>query len=650
MAKFKWLFERWKIFQHPWEEIYRIKQQIQYYLVDKHWVKSPPLKRNFDFLNFFKTKYSIKGIERLINNSSDDYHRFEILNAVIPNIFTHDKWNYDIKNKIVCKEEFVHHISDFDYSKGESKYVFELSRLYHLPQAAAYAIITNQDSLLLVLLKQIQSWFEANPFLKTRAWKYGNVVGIRSINLILFRIIIDIENSCSKYKELENFNSFFDDLLELHFKFLISHLSLYSSKGNHFWGEAAGIIAICSVYKFNNSDKYLERYFKELCSELLRLIHKDGFNKEQATRYQATYINLFITSFQFAKERRYALPQEVEQRLKAMYLFLKELKISSKQYFILGDDDDAQLFYPYADRDYNIYESMLNDLAILFNSEITDDYHFDLRNYLLFGDDGYRKYLETKKQIKEKGRNDIRVRIFEHSGYFLISDKNIGLLFDIGPIGLQPTMSHGHSDILSISLFYKNMPVIVDTGTYQYNVHYKKYRDYFHGVHSHNTIAVNNDDQAVMSVGMFWLSNPKAQIEDYSVNSDNPYCIACHDGYVRKKYQVIHKRKVEYKVEKKKIIITDILSGKGKNKIDFSLHFHPSINLELKENTLTVLNKNIPLSIYNRCFHSGTLYKGDDMLPKGWYSSSYDSLEPSYTFVMSQVIDGDCELITEISF
>jgi hypothetical protein len=650
MVKFKWFFDRWKIFQHPREEIYRIQQQIQYRLVDKHWARCPSLKRNFNFSNLFENKYSLEGMRKVISELPDDYYRLKILNTVIPDIFAYNEWNYDIKNKIACKEEFVHHISDFDYSKGEVKYVFELSRLYHFPQAMAYAIVVNQESLLFMLLEQIQSWYKANPFLKTLAWKSGNEVGIRSINLIIFRIITNIENSDSKYKELVKFNSFFDDLLELHFKFLITHLSLYSSKGNHFLGELAGIIAICSVYKFNNSDKYLSKYFDELCSELLRLIHKDGFNKEQATRYQATYINLFITSFQFAKERGYVLPQEVEQRLKAMYLFLKELKISSKQYFILGDDDDAQLIYPYADGDYNIYESMLNDLTILFDSETTDDYHFDLRNYLLFGDDGYRKYLETKKQVKEKDRNDIRVRIFERSGYFLISDKNISLLFDIGPIGLQPTMSHGHSDILSISLFYRNMPVIVDTGTYQYNVHYKKYRDYFHGVYSHNTIAVNNDDQAVMSEGMFWLSNPKVQVEDYSLNLDNPYCIACHDGYVRKKYQVIHKRKVEYNVEKKKIIITDILSGKGKNKIDFSLHFHPSINLDLKGNTLAIFNKNIPLSIYNRCFHSGVLYKGDDMLPKGWYSSSYDSLEPSYTFVMSQVIDGDCELITEILF
>ncbi|MDR2409914.1 MAG: hypothetical protein LBE13_17635, partial [Bacteroidales bacterium] len=438
MNKYKWSFERWKLFQHPKEEIYRIKQQIQYRIIDRYWVKHLPVEKHFEFCNPFKHKYSLDGLRRVIPELLDNYHAFKILNVTMPDIISHSKWNYDIKNRIDGNSSFAHKINDFDYSNGEIKYIYELSRLYHLPQLGAFAVVSKQDELLHIIFRQIQDWYKDNQFLKTIAWKSGNVVGIRVINLILFRILIDLGNY--QRGDLLSFTSLFDSLVELHFKFLISHLSLYSSKGNHYLGEIAGIIAICSVYKFKNSNKHLKKFFLELCSELLRLIHEDGFNREQSTRYQASYINLFITACQFARERGYVLPEVAQDRVRTMYAFLAELRINDKQFFMLGDDDAAQLIYPYADTDYNIYESMLNDLEILYDIKTVREYHFDLRNYLLFGDDGYGLYLKSKRLAKKTEKNDIKIGIYENSGYFLIKNRNINFLFDVGPIGLQPGM------------------------------------------------------------------------------------------------------------------------------------------------------------------------------------------------------------------
>jgi hypothetical protein len=643
MNKCRWFFERWKLFSHPAEDFYRFCQQIQYNIVDRYRQKHHPVNKHFIFCNPFKDKYSLFGLKNILSKYINDYRSFKLLNITIPDILSHNKWNYDIKNNIMGRCDFIHNIKDFNYAQGEIKYISELSRLYHLPHLAAYGILDGNEQIISVLKKQLKEWYRDNPYLKSVAWKSGNVVGIRTINLIFFRIILDINNT-----DIEtDFDSFFNELIELHFKFLISHFSLYSSKGNHYIGEIAGLVAICSAYQFKKSDEYLKKYFLELSSELLRLIYEDGFNKEQSTRYQASYINLFVTAFQFAWEKGCVLSEEGQKRLESMYLFLEKLKISNRQYFLMGDDDDAQLIYPYADKEYNIYESMLNDFGVLYNRHINKTYHFDLRNYLLFGDKGYSAYIELNKH-DEPENSSIKIELCEQSGYFLINDENIKVLFDVGVIGLQPTMAHGHSDILSFSLYYKNSPVIVDMGSYQYNAHFKKLRDYFHGVHSHNTIAVNNDDQAVLGEGMFWLSNPKTKIESYSLNPDSAYCIASHNGYIRKNYQVLHKRKIDYKRNEEKLIITDYLSGQGKYKISFYLHFHPTIKLSLIDNTLMVCHESISIRITNEYFHLGQLYKGDGTLPSGWYSPSYDNIEETYTFILNMDIDGNCDMKTEI--
>jgi hypothetical protein len=627
---------------HPGEDIYRICQQIQYCIVDRYWQKHLPINKHFVFCNPFLKKYSLAGLKEIIDKSHD-YHSFKLLNSIIPDILSHDKWNYDIKNSVMGKRDFAHNIKDFNYSDGEIKYIYELSRLYHFPQLAAYGLIDGNEKIIPILKNQLKAWSQDNPFLQMVAWKCGNDVGIRVINLIFFRIILDINND----DNLSDFDLFLNELIELHFKYLISHFSLYSSQGNHHVGEIAGLIAICSSYKFKNSDRYLRKYLLELSSELFRLIHEDGFNKEQATRYQASYINLFITAFQFAEENEYYLSKDGWKRIESMYIFLKDLKISDRQYFIIGDDDDAQLLYPYADKEYNIYESMLNDFSILFNHNTVKNYHFDLRNYLLFGDKGYNTYIELKKHDASE-IYDVKIELFEQSGYFLIHDEKVNILFDVGLIGLKPTMAHGHSDILSFSMYYKNNPVIVDSGSYQYNAHFKKMRDYFHGVHSHNTIAVNNDHQAILGEGMFWLSSPIVKIEDYSLNSDNAYCIASHNGYLRKNYEVFHKRKMNYRKKEKKVIITDCLNSRGKNHISFYLHFHPAIQLKLERNTLVICNEGMSMQIVNDYFHLGRLYKGDNDIPSGWYSPSYDKIEESFTFILNMNIDGNFELKTEI--
>lgn len=643
MNKIKWVIDRWKIMQHPYEEWYRIKQQIQYHITDKKWYKNPPVKNAFHFHPLWENKYSIDTLCKIVSFNEDDMKAFNLLNVKIPDILSHSLWNYDAKNKKIASKEFVHLIDDFDYSKGEVKYVYELSRLYHFPCCAAYAVAHDRKDILNIIKNQLIEWCRQNPFLGTIAWKSGNVVGIRAINLIFYRIILDLSN-----EEDRETDKILTPLIELHFKYLISHLSLYSSKGNHYIGEISGIIAICAAYRFKHSERYLKIYFNELQNEILRLVHPDGGNKEQATRYQASYINLFLTAILFAQSKGYEISPEVNERLKSMYMFLDALRISKYHYFHVGDNDDAQLLYPYADKAYNIYESMLNDATVLYGIQPKAGYHFDLRNYLLFGDKGLAQYESMEKDMDKK--LPAKISLYKESGYFLIKNEQIQLLFDTGEIGLLPSMCHGHSDILSFILYYQGNPVLIDPGTYQYNQYYKKYRDYFHGVHAHNTVSINNSDQAVSGAGMFWMSHPKVEIQAYSLDAENPYCMASHNGYRRKNMQVTHSRKIALQRNRRRVLIIDKFEGKGKSTAYFYLHFHPSVSVCLENETLFIFNANFSLTLYNPLFGSGKLYKGDKHLPLGWYAKSYDNLELTFAFRMEVNIENGTEWCTEIKY
>lgn len=639
--KIRWGWDRWKIMKHPQEEIYRVKQQIQYHIIDRWWYIHLPLSNNFVYNGEMPVmnKHSVEGLKKVILAAAGNIKKIKLLNSYIEDITANNYWNYDFKNKVQGQRVFVHKIDDFNYDVGEIKYLYELSRLYHVPVLAAYAITTSNDYLLMNIEQQLYDWYKQNPFLGSNAWKSGNEVGIRAVNLIIYRALLSLSN-----RDCTDVDKLLTPLIELHYKFLISHFSLYSSKGNHHIGELTGLIAICTAYNFPEGLRALHFFFSELQAETLRLIHKDGFNREQATRYQASYINLIMVSFSLAKLRGFKPSDEVMERIKQMYVFLESFRIAPQEFFHVGDDDNAELIYPYFDKGYNVYESMLNDAVVLFGFQKETYYHFDLRNYILWGDEGLKKYEVAQKAE----RSEDVCKLYEDSGYFVVRDKRVLLLFDIGEIGLLPSMSHGHSDILNVILYIDKIPILVDCGSYQYNAHYKKMRDYFHGVHSHNTISVDGLDQAVSSSGMFWLSCPKTVILDYSGDKNHPMCIAQHNGYNRQNLHVTHQRKVDYSKERKEIWIYDTLLSEERHEISFYLHFHPDALVRHAEDKLIVNEK---VTLWNSLFKQGQLKKGNDELPLGWYSERYDAIEPTYSFVLKvEMAAHPLEITTCIKF
>lgn len=637
LNKIKWGFDRWRVMQHPYEEWYRVKQQIQYRIVDALWYRHPPKLAGFKRMSEFCMFYEVDGLAKIFNQTFSEINTFQLLNIVINDITNNHEWNYDYKNNKCAPQCFVHHIDDFDYNQCEVKYVYELSRLYHLPMMAAKAVANASEQDAKKCFDQVMEWSSQNPFLGTIAWKSGNVVGIRSVNLIIAIILLSYFPHI-----IELYEERLSTLIEYHYKYLVSHLSLYSSKGNHHIGELAGLITICANYSFDKSETKLRRYVNELDGEILRLIHRDGFNKEQATRYQASYFNLFVVSWLFAQKRGYDISKNAKEILKAMCKLLSEWRISEGNYFHVGDNDSAEMIYPYGDKDYNIYDSILNDGVVLFDLDKHDVDHFDMRNYLLLGETGKKKFEKTG--VKEDNYNICK--LYKDSGYFAVRNDQMALLFDVGPIGLLPTMAHGHSDILSFSLYVNQKPIIIDTGSYQYNIHYKKYRDYFHGVHSHNTISVDGLDQAKIGAGMFWMTNPKVEIIDYDVTGDCPYCRASHDGFVRDNLRVIHSRKVECVKKERKVIVTDSLSGGKHETVFFNLHFHPSIDVQHNGDKLIAGE----IVIENVLFTQGKIVRGDETKPLGWYSSRYDSIEPTSTFVFETKLKEDTEIETIIRY
>ena len=75
----------------------------------------------------------------------------------------------------------------------------------------------------------------------------------------------------------------------------------------------------------------------------------------------------------------------------------------------------------------------------------------------------------------------------------MIHNDKLKITVDAGDIAPKYISGHGHCDALSFELYYDGIPVIVNSGTHQYQT---KYRKYFRGTSAHNTLCIDGGEQS----------------------------------------------------------------------------------------------------------------------------------------------------------
>lgn len=196
-----------------------------------------------------------------------------------------------------------------------------------------------------------------------------------------------------------------------------------------------------------------------------------------------------------------------------------------------------------------------------------------------------RLNLSTKKQT------------LSQSGYRKHGTEAYECVVDVGNIGPDYIPGHAHSDTFNFELYVKNQPVIVDTGisTYENNAQ----RTLERSTCSHNTVEIEGENQSQVWGG-FRVAQ-RAKVIDLVETEET--LKATHDGY--KHLGCFHTR--EWHFLDKTIKVVDTISGKIPNRAIAYLHFHPSIKLEIINNTLLTSFleihfqniENLSLSSYN---------------------------------------------------
>lgn len=623
MNKISWLYNRWKHFVHPWEELYRIRQKIQNSFIDK-WYSKYYLhhKRGFELLeniSLYKEENILKYIDTNID-ASDLKIKFGNVSLSLNGKI---EWRKDYKNNIVSKPQYFADIDKNCFEKvGELKYALEPNRFTFLPSYIAYYYINKEPKNLYSPIDHIKDWITDNPFLYSFNWTDGIEVGIRATNIIFGILIIkDLKpNVYEKYKNM------FRNLILEHYYFLKCHPSLYSSANNHRISELLGLIVISAFYQ--KDDKDLKSYLKELKRLTPLQYFKDGFGREQSTHYFKCILSIYAICYSVLSRLKKNVDYSfIKQQLLDSRKAFNYIKVNENFYFNWGDNDCSVIIGDVTEKDFNEYESVQKDLSYLKRG--TADKKFDFRNYLLWGNAQSESSTNTKKQTY----------YFADSKYLFEIRPEYSCFVNMSYLGFKYLGAHGHSDLMSFQLYYGNKPMFIDCGTYQYHNKYLEARNYFRSINAHNTLKINRKNHAEMLSNMMWASNPSVYDIDYKDDCISG-CIKIDD--------ITHERC--YTFNNEYMMIYDEIDGKGSFEIFYNIDNKWDVR---KDNGRIIISdgyKGAEMSFESDSIDNIDINHGKNNSYDGWCSDIYDQLTPCYQIVIKGTSKHKCKINTVIKF
>lgn len=464
---------------------------------------------------------------------------------------------------------------------SDVKYVWEISRHQPLSALAFAARADAGTSDAAYVAAVLDSWIAQNPSGRGVNWASALEVGVRSIGW-LWTMAALLDDAAISDATAERWLRALAD----HYDFLRRHLSIYTDRSNHLIGEATALWMLAAVVPgLTDADAERERALGVLATEIERQVSSDGVSREQAVGYQCFVLDFYLQVVALARRLDLALPAIIESRTTAMIEFLGALLGAGGAVPQIGDGDDGvgmPLLCVLDLRDRA--ESLMAIAAHVFER---GDWLPDnptargMANLILSAGD--------EPTVPNPRSTTTRTsRLLRDGGYgFLEAVTADGrarqLVFDVGHLGHMPNAAHEHADALSIVVRVDRTLVLGDPGTGTYTKS-AAIRNAFRGTAAHNTVTVDDLDQADVLDTFKWINLTGTQLLAWSTSADLDFVAASQDGYSRLRKPVGHVREIVF-ARPDYWIVVDQLTGQGTHRFTRRFHFPPEVRVTERDAT-----------------------------------------------------------------
>ncbi len=208
--------------------------------------------------------------------------------------------------------------------------------------------------------------------------------------------------------------------------------------------------------------------------------------------------------------------------------------------------------------------------------------HKDVSEPFLFNGNQFTKKIEFENYLKRLGYN-FKTESHLAGGYAFLKNNKYCLAMDIGNSPEKNFSNDYQSGALSFELISNKKKVIVNSGYFQKNKHQLNFISKTTACQS--TLSIQNHSSAQFNRrpdGFIKIDNSIKTNNKKVFKSKNHWSIeASHDGYF-KRFGIIHNRKIDFFIDKEKLIGVDKIYKKKKLKqsnFEIRFHLHPDTKI-----------------------------------------------------------------------
>lgn len=551
------------------------------------------------------------------------------------------RWNRDPKTGVEAPLEFGKAIDYRDSGiVGDIKYLWEPNRHLELVTLAQAWRLTRAARYAEAAERLLESWLEQCPYPLGPQWTSALEAGVRLVNWAFAWHLLGGERLELRRRWLGS--------VYRHCHFIARNLSRHSSANNHLFGELTGLfVASLTWPSWPESARWRALAREGLEAEALRQVGADGVNREQALWYQHEVADMMLLALLFGRANGADLSRRFAARLERMLEFVAAVMDAGGHVPMIGDADDGVVVRLSREAGFCPWRSLLASGAVLFGR---GDFkasagRFDAKSRWLLGDAAARRF-EALPAAAQPARRE-----FPEGGYYVLgqdfgTEREVKLVADAGPLGYLSIAAHGHADALAFTLSVGGHEILIDPGTYAYH-RQKPWRDYFRGTSAHNTLRVDRQEQSVPGGNFMWLSHARARCARFEPGPQRDVFEGVHDGYLRLRDPLRHRRRIELDKRALRIEVCDTLECAAEHFVELHWHLAEECTVRAAGHAVEAEFGGVRLRLEcPRELDAPRIVSGRMRPPLGWISRRLDERTPSPTIVCAGRVAGGARMVT----
>jgi hypothetical protein len=353
--------------------------------------------------------------------------------------------------------------------------------------------------------------------------------------------------------------------LELHSAFVAARMEdTLVVPNNHLLSNVVGILVVGALVPSLARARarallQAPRFFRLVEEQTLA----DGFTFEASVGYHRLAVELFTLGVLSCRALGVGIPPEVSSRIRAAFRASERIRDGRGETPQIGDADSGRAL-PFRDRHARDHRHLDGLGRLLFSRPPAEPSYESL---WLFGAH------EKGERVGVRSGDDA----LPFAGIHLQRSPRTSVSIACGPNGTGGTGTHGHNDKLSLEVCIDGVRVVADPGTGRYTSD-PRLRDRLRGTAHHATGMVDGEEQQELLPGRLFALPERAHARClvWEPKRETSRFVGEHDGYLRLRSPVVHRREVVLDRRRARVFVTDDFLGPGVHRVEvrYLLPFH----------------------------------------------------------------------------